>query len=272
MSIQAVAWALEQDFSYTTPKGRQTSAHGAKLVLISLANHADHTSGHCWPSSETIARESSCNVRSVYRLIAALERNGFIDVKRVRGGSGKQRSNNYWIRFDRTPSSWQFFEDEEDDQSDTVSRDSEVETEAESATESPGQSDIGVTPYITLEPSVVEPSAREAPPPAPPVPVRFDNRKREIERQKAADEERRPKRVFVIEGTRAWKAWDAHRRAELKAQGDSRWKMISSPIPTTWHEGKCGWHFPTLFPDSTGPPDPTLLTPEDDQFIQKQVG
>src|SRR5947209_1766223 len=116
MSIQAVAWALEQDFSYTTPRGRQTSAHGAKLVLISLANHADHVSGHCWPSGKTIARESSCSEKSVYRLVAALERNGFIDIKRARGPDGKQRSNNYWIRFDRKPGPWQFFaEDDSDD-------------------------------------------------------------------------------------------------------------------------------------------------------------
>jgi hypothetical protein len=270
MSIQAVAWALEQDFSYTTPKGRQTSAHGAKLVLISLANHADHTSGHCWPSSETIARESSCNVRSVYRLIAALERNGFIDVKRVRGGSGKQRSNNYWIRFDRTASSWQFFEDEDDDQSDTVSCDSDQQsdtvsrdTETESTTESPGQSDIGVTPYNTLEPSAVEPSAREAPAPpaAPAVPVRFDKRRREAEQQQAADEARRPQRIPVIRGSKPWNAWvahghpsDLHGTIEINGRTDR------------------GWYFETLFPVATGPPDPTLLTPEDDQFIQKQVG
>jgi hypothetical protein len=261
MSIQAVAWALEQEFSYTTPKGRQTSAHGAKLVLISLANHADHTSGHCWPSSETIARESSCNVRSVYRLIAALERNGFIDVKRVRGGSGKQRSNNYWIRFDRTPALWQFFEEEEDDQSDTVSRDFEEENAPESATVSPGQSDIGVTRYNTLEPSVVEPSAREAPAPPPPVPVRFDKRKREAEQQQAADEARRPQRIPVIRGSKPWDAWvahghpsDLHGTIEINGRTDR------------------GWYFETLFPVATGPPDPTLLTPEDDQFIQKQVG
>src|SRR4029077_8045701 len=117
MSIQAVAWALEQDFTGETPKGRMVSAHAAKLVLISLANHADHVSGHCWPSAETIAREASCTVRSVYRLISALRRNGFIEVRKARGENGRQRANNYWLLFDPEPAPWQYFnrdlEDEE---------------------------------------------------------------------------------------------------------------------------------------------------------------
>jgi hypothetical protein len=252
MSIQAVAWALEQDFSYTTPKGRQTSAHGAKLVLISLANHADHTSGHCWPSAPTIARESSCSVRSVYRLVAALERNGFIDVKRVKGSDNKQRSNNYWIRFDRPPASWQFFpEDEKDDDSDTVSPDTETpeheESGLESATVSPGQHDIGVTRQESLlEPSVIEPSA----------PTGFQPTARANEQAKlqAAEEARKPKRVPVVVGTLPWVAW-------------CNYGHSPTLIGNVLFDGKPrrGWYFPTLFPPkSTGPPTLGLMSPEDE--------
>jgi hypothetical protein len=258
MSIQAVAWALEQDFSYTTPKGRQTSAHGAKLVLISLANHADHVSGHCWPSAPTIARESSCSVRSVYRLVAALERNGFIDVRRVKGSDNKQRSNNSWIRFDRPSASWQFFpEDEKDDDSDSVSRDTETpehdENGLEHATVSPGPSDIGVTRQESLEPSVLEPS----------VPTSFapSARPDEQARLQAAEEARKPKRIPVVLGTLPWLAWCNRGHPPTL-------------IGTVLFDGKPrrGWYFPTLFPPkSTGPPYSDLMSPEDETTLAEDL-
>ena len=177
MSIQAVAWALEQDFTGRTPKGRSISAHVAKLVLISLANHADHVSGHCWPSGETIAREASCSVRSAYRMINALARNGFVDVRKVRGDDGKQRSNNYWIRFDRKPAPWQFFADDEpeDDEGgndggpqddggphDNLSSGDGLAQVAENDEESSklayGPQDSGVPRHVMPEPSYLEPS------------------------------------------------------------------------------------------------------------------
>jgi hypothetical protein len=270
MSIQAVAWALEQDFSYTTPKGRQTSAHGAKLVLISLANHADHTSGHCWPSAPTIAKESSCSVRSVYRLVAALERNGFIDVKRVKGSDNKQRSNNYWIRFDRPPAPWQFFPDDEkeDDDGDTVSRDSEgeqnEETGLENATVSPGRHAIGVTRQESLEPSIIEPSAE--PPPTVsrvnlnlPWPKEFvaNARAEQKARLDAAEEARKPERIPVIEGSKPWDSW--------VKRGHDPTLTCTVEVNGKRHRG---WYFPTLYPQprqSTGPPISPLMNPEDEK-------
>lgn len=266
MSIQAVAWALDQDFSYTTagrgPKGkpRETAAHGAKLVLISLCNHADHKSGHCWPSAETISRESSCSVRSVYRMVIALERNGFIDVKRSRGGQGKQRSNNYWIRFDREPAPWKSFDDERDEgseddafQHDSVSPDDNTNDGLEKATLSPGRVDTPVTRHIMPEPSLVEPSAP---------PAAFDVSARQDEQAKlqAAEEARRGTQVAVIEGS---KPWFAHVRA-------------GHPPTLVGHiivNGKRhrGWYFRAdkcngLYP-KTGPPD--HLTDADKDEIRK---
>jgi hypothetical protein len=254
MSIQAVAWALEQDFSYCTPKGHQRCCHAAKLVLISLANHADHTSGHCWPSAATIAREASCAEATVYRLAAALARNGFIDVKKTKGADGKQRSNNYWIRFDRKPSSWQFFAGDDDDSPDEPGDSNEPgdmqspgETddiyggcESKTEFESPGPGDVRVTRQESLlEPSVVEPSVPEPPKPAVSAPPRFDATARAAEQAKlqAAEDARKPKQVFVIAGTRADIAWQ-----KTRSQG--------YPTTQTVIDGKLrrGWWFPTLFP------------------------
>lgn len=59
-----------------------------------------------------------------------------------------------------------------------------------------------------------------------------------------------PARVFVIEGTRAWNAWLAHRR---------RLGLLASAPVTVGHgehAGKRGWYFDSLFPPPpTGPPD-----------------
>jgi hypothetical protein len=272
VSIQAVAWALEQDFSYTTPKGHVRCCHAAKLVLLSLANHADHVSGHCWPSAETIAREASCVVHSVYRLVAALERNGFIDIKKVKGPDGKQRSNNYWVRFDRKAAPWQFFKDDEpDDDSPQKPGDSEPgdtkspggnaatndanppSSESESGSESPGPSDIEVTRHIMLEPSELEPSVATAPTPPVSAPQRFDATARTDEqaRLQAAEEARKPKAFPVIQGSAPWDAWVKHGHPnDLTGNIDVNGRLDR------------GWYFPTLWPPKeTGPP--AAIAPED---------
>ena len=95
MSIQAVAWALEQQIPARP-----------KLVLIALANHANHTDGLCWPAVDLIAHEGGCSRRAVFGYIAALERNRYVEVQRMRGNGGRVRSNNYFLRFDRKPGPW----------------------------------------------------------------------------------------------------------------------------------------------------------------------
>lgn len=68
MSIQAVAWVLEQ----SETKGLQ------RLVMISLANHADEN-GECWPSHQRIAGEAASSVQQIRRVLAALEESGVIE-------------------------------------------------------------------------------------------------------------------------------------------------------------------------------------------------
>ena len=273
MSIQAVAWALEQDFSYRTPKGHQRCCHAAKLVLISLANHADHTSGHCWPSAATIAREASCAEHYVYRMVAALARNGFIDMKKAKGADGKQRSNNYWIRFDRPPAPWQFFSGDDDNAPDEPGDSNEPGNtespggnddiyggcESKTDSESPGPGDVRVTRHIMIEPSVIEPSESEqvdrapiAPVPPPTAPKGFDsrNRQREIALQQAAEEARRPSHHPVIQGSAPWAAWV---KAGHKPGLVGTIKLANDRLDR-------GWYFPTLWPPKeTGPPAPDLL-------------
>jgi hypothetical protein len=70
MSIQAVAWAL----SLNIPDPF------AKLILVSLSNHADNETGHCWPTHGLIAKEASCNRRTVMRKVPYLLEAGYIRV------------------------------------------------------------------------------------------------------------------------------------------------------------------------------------------------
>jgi len=84
MSIQAVAWALDQDIRDPL----------AKLILISLGNHADHSTGFCWPPMRLIAKEASCDRRSVIRKLPWLVDTGYIRI--IPDMQGKQRLAHYY--------------------------------------------------------------------------------------------------------------------------------------------------------------------------------
>ena len=62
MSWKATAWAL----------GQTTGAARRKLLLLALANYADET-GVCWPSQETLARDTEQSVDTVQRQLDVLE-------------------------------------------------------------------------------------------------------------------------------------------------------------------------------------------------------
>lgn len=88
MSIQAVAWALERDLDDA----------GAKLVLVSLANHADHRTGRCYPTLETICTEASQSRRTVQDKLKILEKKRLIRVVPDYDKTGRQRANSYYLR------------------------------------------------------------------------------------------------------------------------------------------------------------------------------
>ena len=144
MSIQAVAWALDQEDLPCTPTGRS-----CMLVLIALANRCDEVSGHCWPGAEYIAKKARCKIRSVYRFLAMLQRNNFIDIKKVRGADGRQRSNNYWLRFDRSAAPWI---GKPDDLLDEETIDDEPVDDADELLTESGQTQDVVSPSDSVSP------------------------------------------------------------------------------------------------------------------------
>lgn len=69
MSVQAIAWVLEH---------ADTSSVGDRLVLLSLANHADRRGRGAFPRVADIAREARLSERQVSRALGRLENEGFI--------------------------------------------------------------------------------------------------------------------------------------------------------------------------------------------------
>ena len=78
MSIQAVSWVI------THSKAKLA----ARLVLISIAQHADKDGANSFPSIATIAAEAALSTRQTQRVITQLERMGELLILGRRGGRG----------------------------------------------------------------------------------------------------------------------------------------------------------------------------------------
>lgn len=91
MSIQAVAWALNQP----------VQDPAAKLVLISLCNayNADH--GTCHPSHGRLAQEATVSVATVKRKLKLLCDEGWIEAIKRFDKTGRQVANGYRLFFDQ---------------------------------------------------------------------------------------------------------------------------------------------------------------------------
>lgn len=90
MSIQAVAWVLDH-----------SQARGfARLVLISLANHADKETGECFPSMRSISREAGISLGSIPAKIRDLVEIGEVVI--VDPGDAR-RSARYQLTFATQP-------------------------------------------------------------------------------------------------------------------------------------------------------------------------
>ena len=68
MSVQAIGYVLEHS----------RATHSARLVLISLANHAGGDGGDCYPSIPTIARETRLGESTVRVALDRLKEDGEI--------------------------------------------------------------------------------------------------------------------------------------------------------------------------------------------------
>lgn len=77
MSVQAMSWAFE----------KSKSKLAARLVLLSIANHADLYTLYAWPSMPRIALEANVSVRQAQRAIRELVSLGELEVE-VGGGRG----------------------------------------------------------------------------------------------------------------------------------------------------------------------------------------
>lgn len=265
VSIQALAWVFEQDIPSR-----------AKNVLFALANHADHVTGHCFPSIATIMKESSCSRQAVFNFIGLLRRNGFIDVRPRARSDGARRANDYWLLFDRMAASWissfreEIEENSSDDLSDTESEGGgytqrTVENSAENPPCVPGESAL-CTPVI--EPSDSNRQSLESKDGLAlkvSAPQEFSSKARtaELERLRAAEEARKPKMVPVIEGSDPWRAWVRY--------GHPPTLVNHVIVNGNTHRGR---YFPSLYPPkfsrATGPPLP--LTPEDEKELTRNWG
>ena len=196
MSAHAIAWSLDQRLPGTP-----------KLVLIALANFANHKTGRVDFDSETIANFASIRESGLYRYLGALERNGYVrkDVRKT--PQGEERD--YWLALDRDPAlAWHW---------------SAQDDEGEATAGGPAPESV---PSGTSSPA-------------------FDRTKQDDERkasQAAHDDPARPVgMVGVIEGSKAFRAWCGHLRAQNKVVPYVRGIRVNG-------EATRGFWMPTLFP------------------------
>ena len=87
--------------SYTSDihKGiiREVGGSPNYCVLLSLVSHADNTTKESYPSIETIAYEIGASTRTVIRVLADLEKRGYITRELVKSTKSRQKHNVYTL-------------------------------------------------------------------------------------------------------------------------------------------------------------------------------
>jgi DNA-binding transcriptional MocR family regulator len=78
MSWEATAWAARQ----------VTGSAASKLTLLALANYAD-SNGICWPTQETLARDTEQSIDTVQRRLKLLVALGLVCVETRAGRRGQ---------------------------------------------------------------------------------------------------------------------------------------------------------------------------------------
>jgi hypothetical protein len=89
MSLEATAAALRC----------RPDLHTEKLVLISLADHHNRSTGRCFPKVATIMRDAMVSRATAFRCLASLERQGLVKRNQNFGGNGRQSSSSYDLLF-----------------------------------------------------------------------------------------------------------------------------------------------------------------------------
>lgn len=90
MSIQAVAWALDQHIDDAA----------AKLVLIAIANRVNTKSGDCYPTIGTVCEDASQSRSTVQRKLSMLVSLGLMTKLPTSDQSGRQMANRYRLNFE----------------------------------------------------------------------------------------------------------------------------------------------------------------------------
>lgn len=91
MSVELMGWAFKQDIR-----------PGPKLVLLSLADHANGHTRLCIPGQKAIAEQCSMSVRTVQRHLETLEASGLITREaRMRGEGRGRTSDRYYLNDQR---------------------------------------------------------------------------------------------------------------------------------------------------------------------------
>lgn len=83
VSWQAIHWVMD----HSTAEGSD------RLVLISIARHADQAGAGSWPSVATIAKECAVSERTVQRCLRSLAERRDITIELGAGGTAKTRGN-----------------------------------------------------------------------------------------------------------------------------------------------------------------------------------
>lgn len=247
MSVAATAWAW-----------RQRLPLKPKFVLVTLADQTDERTGRvCYGQTDLtfLAEKCAMPVRSLSRCIAALIRNGYM----VReSGKDRGKASLYWLCLDRpiaaAAAEFLWTGTAADDEPQDVEGGSATMADPESADEGEGGRPNNGLPGRPIDglarlyrrPKNVEAVAEQR------TQAGFSRQAQDLERESFRLGQSAAKAglgEFVIEGTRAWKAWSDYRHS----QG------LPRTIPTCWgvgeHSDRRGWFFPSLFPpSSTGPP------------------
>lgn len=85
MSVQLIAWALDQDLDSPTDK----------FVLVTLCNAANHHTGQCNPRIDRLAKETALGESTVRRSLASLADKGLICRERSRRSDGSLGTYHY---------------------------------------------------------------------------------------------------------------------------------------------------------------------------------
>lgn len=84
MSVQAISWVMDDE---------RITKGGLRLVLMSIANHADRFGENSWPSIKTIAREANLSERAAQYSVGQLVKLGLIEVDQQGGGHVRMRND-----------------------------------------------------------------------------------------------------------------------------------------------------------------------------------